>query len=190
MLYDLVEKCRSYRSFAPGVRISREMLIGWIGTARIASATMNRQPLKYRMVYTPEECARVLPLTRWASALDIKLPPKGHEPTAYIVICHDTDVIPFNPIFLKDVGICAELIMLSATEQGYGGCIIGSANAEALQKTLGLPDHLQPQLVLALGKPDETVVLTEAENGEVTYYRDENGVHYTPKRPMWDILIG
>jgi len=190
MLYDLVERCRSYRSFASGERISREMLIGWVGTAHVASATMNRQPLKYRMVYTEDECAKLLPLTRWASALDIKLPPEGHEPTAYILICHDTEIAPPDPIFMYDVGICAQLLMLSATEQGYGGCILGSANGEEAKRVLGLPDNLLPRLLIAFGKPDEQVVLTEAKNGNVTYYRDEAGVHYAPKRPTWEVLIG
>jgi nitroreductase len=150
---------------------------------------MNLQPLKYRIV-TGDEVARLLPLTRWAAALkDKKLPPENHGPSAFIVICHDNAVTPFNPIFLKDVGITAEVIMLSATEAGYGGCIIGSANPDAVCECLSIPKSLEPKLVLALGVPDETVVLTEAENGSVAYYRDENNVHYAPKRKLEDIII-
>jgi len=43
--------------------------------------------------------------------------------------------------------------------------------------------------VIALGKPAETVQLVEAVDGKTTYYRDENGVHYVPKRPLEDILL-
>ena len=190
MLNDLVKSCRSYRSFSPDVRISREMLLSFVDTARISASTRNSQPLKYRLVYTSEECDKVLPLTRWAGALThIKLPPVGHAPVAYVVVCHDTNIAPAQPIFLKDVGICSELIMLAATEQGFGGCIIGSVNYDELRVALSLPDHLVPQLVLALGKPDETVVLTDAEDGNVQYYRDENNVHYTPKRSLSEIVV-
>lgn len=185
---ELMRKTRSFRSFKSGATIDNETLLSFIDNARISAATMNLQPLKYRIV-NGDEVASVLPLTRWAASLSIKLPPEGHAPSAFIVICHDNAVTPFKPIFLKDVGIVAEVIMLSATEAGYGGCILGSAGADALKETLSLPEGLEPELVLALGVPDETVVLTEAIDGNVTYYRDENNVHYSPKRRLEDIII-
>ena len=47
-----------------------------------------------------------------------------------------------------------------------------------------------PMLIVAVGKPDETVVLTEALPGEdLRYYRDENDVHYVPKRRLEDVLL-
>ena len=136
-----------------------------------------------------EECAAVLSCLRFAASLSIKLPPQGHEPTAYVVICHDTAVTPDHPIFLKDVGMCAELIMLRMTEEGFGGCMVGSAS-EALSDALSLPATLSPKLVLALGKPDETVVLTEPRDGSVDYYRTEDNVHCVPKRPLDEIVLG
>ena len=120
-LYELLTAARSCRTFEAGVKIERDTLLSFVENARIASATMNLQPLKYRIV-TGDEVAKLLALTRWAGALkDIKLPPEGHGPSAFIVICHDNAVTPFKPIFLKDVGIAAQVIMLSATEAGYGG---------------------------------------------------------------------
>ena len=188
-LSELMHKTRSYRAFKSGAVIDEATLLSFIDNARISAATMNLQPLKYRLV-TGDEVAKLLPLTRWAAALkDKKLPPEGHGPSAVIVICHDNSVVPFKPLFLKDVGITAEVIMLSATEAGYGGCIIGSANPESVCECLSLPEGLEPELVLALGVPDETVVLTEAYDGNVAYYRDENNVHYAPKRRLEDVVI-
>ena len=44
--------------------------------------------------------------------------------------------------------------------------------------------------IIALGKPAEEIVIKEIENGESTkYYRDENDIHYVPKRKLKDILI-
>ena len=54
---------------------------------------------------------------------------------------------------------------------------------------LNIPEHLDPVFVLALGRPIEDVRLTKMENGDYKYYRDENGVHYVPKRPLEDILF-
>ena len=33
------------------------------------------------------------------------------------------------------------------------------------------------------------VVLTEAENGAIHYYRGENNVHYVPKRPLDEVIL-
>ena len=58
-----------------------------------------------------------------------------------------------------------------------------------LERT-ALPEHLAPLLIVAFGKPDEKIVLTEALPGEnLNYYRDENDVHYVPKRRLEDVLL-
>ncbi|MBQ9806665.1 MAG: nitroreductase family protein [Clostridia bacterium] len=190
MFKDLVMASRSYRSFDESVKITREELCRWVDHARLAPSSINLQMLKFRIVYKSEESAAVLPLTRWAGKLkDIKLPPVGHAPTAYIVICADTNVIASAESFAKDVGICAQTIMLAAAESGFGGCMIGSFSPDALSSTLGLSQNLIPQLVLALGKPDETVEITDAaEDGSVTYYR-ENGIHFVQKRALEDLIV-
>ena len=189
MLNDLLVKCRSFRSFDPDKKIPEELLLKFIDNARISAATRNLQPLKYRIVTSVEELAKCNPELRYAASLGIKLPPDGHEATSLIVMCHDTDVTPFTEIYLKDIGICAEIIMLSATEAGYGGCMIGSYNPEAIATALGLSENLKINLVLALGAPDETALLIEAEDGKVKYFRDENNTHYVPKRKLEDIII-
>ena len=54
----------------------------------------------------------------------------------------------------------------------------------------GVLRHLVTLLIVAFGKPDETVVLTEAAPGEsLNYYRDENDVHYVPKRRLEDVIL-
>lgn len=190
MLKELLLKNRSYRSFDPNIKISREELASFVECARLSPSSINLQMLKFRLVYTEEECAKMLANTRWAGKItDIKLPPEGHAPAAYIVICADTSVIETAEKFQKDVGICAQSIMLAATEQRYGGCMIGSFSPKTAMEDLGLPSHLIPQLVLALGSPDETVELTDAApDGSVTYYR-ENGIHYVQKRSLDDLIV-
>ncbi len=189
MIREMVLGNRSQRSFVPNKKIPHDTLVGLCDIARSCPAAMNMQPLKYRIVENDREVEAMLGITRWASSLEKKLPPKGHGPAAFIVICHDTSVCERKPIFMIDVGIVSEAIMLSAYEAGFGGCIIGSASEEAITATLGLPSHLAPVLVLGLGVPEETVVLTEAQDGNTKYYRDENDVHYVPKRPLSEIII-
>lgn len=189
MIKELVQKNRSYRSFDPNCVVTREQLLELVDIARYTSSSRNIQPLKYRLVCTPEECARVLPLTAWAGRLkNIKLPPEGHAPTAYIVVCCDMTIAETITSFLRDVGIVAQTMLLAATEQGLGGCMIGSFDRDKLHAALGIPESNMIMLVLALGKPDEQVVLTEARGAEVAYYR-EDGCHYVPKRSLKDILL-
>ena len=123
-----------------------------------------------------------------AALVNVKLPPEGHAPTAYIVICCDTTVEPNTTRVLRDIGISAQTIMLAATEVGLGGCMIGSFSPDRVSTALNIPEKYRPMLVLALGKPDEKVELIEAVDGNVTYYR-KNGIHYVPKRTLEDIII-
>ena len=190
MLKDLLLASRSYRSFDESVKISDEMLADWVDHARYAPSSINLQMLKFVSVTDASLCARVLENTRWAGKItDIKLPPLGHAPVAYVVICADTNIVPYPERFDKDVGICAQTIMLAAAESGFGGCMIGSFTPDAIKELLELGENLVPKLVLALGKPDERVELAdEAADGSVTYYR-EGGVHYVQKRKLENILI-
>ena len=186
---ELVKKSRSYRSFRTDTPISREVLRELVELTRACPAAMNLQVLKYRLVSDPAEVSALLAKTRWAASLSQKMPPEGQEPSGFIVICHDTSIAEERPIFGIDVGIAAQTMMLGACERGFGGCILGSAVPEVVTELLAIPAHLKPVLVLGLGAPDEAVVLTDAEDGAVKYYRDENNVHYVPKRPLDELII-
>jgi nitroreductase len=190
MLKDLLIASRSYRSFDESVKITNEQLADWVDCVRYAPSSINLQMLKFVAVTDETLCARLLANTRWAGKItDMKLPPDGHAPVAYVVICADTNIVPSPERFDKDVGICAQTVMLAACESGFGGCMIGSFSPDAVKEILELGEHLVPRLVLALGKPDERVELVgEAEDGSVTYYR-EGGVHYVQKRKLENILI-
>ncbi|MBQ5772657.1 MAG: nitroreductase family protein, partial [Clostridia bacterium] len=154
MLKDLLTRARSYRSFDESVPVSRERLLSWIDLTRLCPSSINLQMLKLRPVTEKAECDGLLAATRWAGKLkDVTLPPKGHAPTAYVVICADTEVITSAEQFQKDVGILAQTLLLAAVEDGFGGCMIGSFSKEAVMDLLDLPEHLPPQLVIALGKP-------------------------------------
>ncbi len=46
-------------------------------------------------------------------------------------------------------------------------------------------------LVLSLGKPKGKVIIETLEpGGDFNYWRDKDGVHHVPKRPLDDIIIG
>lgn len=188
---ELVRKNRSYRGYNENRPVTREELRKLVECARLCPSSVNAQPLKYRLVWQKEEVARLQEKTNWAKALtNITLPHPGMCPTAFIVICQDTGIDASLQRYQKDVGIVAQTMLLAAVEMGLGGCMIGNFNAGEVRQVLALPEAMAPLLVVAIGEPAETVVLTEVgPDGSVQYYRDENDVHYVPKRSLEDILI-
>ena len=191
MIKDLVRKNRSYRGYDESRKITEDELKELVDTARVAGSAANLQPLKYRLVCSDAEVAKLNGITRWGKMLkDIELPHKGKYPTAYVVICVDTEITKTPENANTDIGIAAQTILLAAVEQGLGGCMIGNYEKAQAAEALALPERYVPQLIVAIGKPDETVVLTDTgEDGSVKYYRDANDVHYVPKRRLEDILL-
>ncbi|MCR5330790.1 MAG: nitroreductase, partial [Lachnospiraceae bacterium] len=71
-----------------------------------------------------------------------------------------------------------------------GGCMIANFDKAEAAGALSLPERYKPVLALAIGKPSETVKLVDVgEDGSTKYYRDENDVHFVPKRKLEDVLI-
>ena len=186
---ELVYKTRSYRRFQEKFAIDRETLVELIDLARHSASGANRQPLKYFLSCDPDTNAKIFPHTRWAGYLeDWEGPIPGERPSAYIVILGDTRI---SDSFGVDHGIAAQSIMLGAAERDLGGCIIGSVQRARLQRELDIPEHYQILLVLALGKPNEQVVIEPLrEEGDIKYWRDEESVHHVPKRSLDELIIG
>ena len=188
MLEDLVRKNRSYRRFHQDVSVDIETLRALVNLARLSASGSNLQPLKYILSCQPETNARIFPHTRWAGYLkDWPGPAEGERPTAYIVILGDTEI---RKSFGCDHGIAAQSIMLGATERGLGGCMIGSIDRSELRQVLDISEQYEILLILALGKPKETVVLEEVgPDGNIRYYRDADGTHYVPKRSLDELIL-
>lgn len=190
MIKELVRANRSYRGYDESRQVTREELLEMVDCARLAASSVNQQPLKYYLAWEKEEVGRIQKLTKWARGLpQMELPHPGKRPTAFIVICQDLRINDSLTRFQKDVGIAAQTILLAATEMGLGGCMIGNFQAGSVKEKLGL-EEMAPLLIVAIGKPDEKIVLTEIADGDsVAYYRDENDVHYVPKRRLEDLLL-
>lgn len=184
---EIVYKTRSYRRFDESFRISSQILEGLVDLARMSASAANRQPLKYLIFNTPADCERIFPDLAWAAYLsDWQGPATGERPSAYIIILGDKSI---TESFNADPGISAQTIMLGATEEGLGGCMIASIKRDAMRSELRIPDQYEIILVLALGKPAETVVVEEIKDNNVKYWRDSNNIHHVPKRPLDELII-
>ena len=189
MIREVITKNRTCRRFEQVFAIDRDTLRELVDLARLSASSANIQPLKYSLSCQAEKNALVFPHLTWASWLeDWPGPPEGERPSAYIVVLGDTTL---QKTFDIDAGIAVQSILLGATEKGLAGCIIALVQRDLLRNALDIPPHLKILLVLALGKPKERVVLeTLAPDGNIKYYRDPNGTHHVPKRPLDEIIIG
>lgn len=188
MFKDLVLKNRSYRRFYQDAPVDMITLRELVSLARTVASPNNIQPLKYMLACEPDICAGIFGTLAWAGYLkDWPGPAEGERPTAYIVILGDT-MITRN--FAVDEGIAAQTILLAAAEKGLGGCMIGSIQREPLRALLNIPAQYEIVLVVALGKPKETVIIDEVgPDGDIKYWRDAAGGHHVPKRALADIII-
>ncbi len=188
MLRDLILKNRSYRRFHQHEMISEETLRELIDLARLSPSAKNMQPLKFMLSCDPKKNSVVFRHLIWAGYLKDWLgPDKDEQPAGYIIILGDTLI---SKAFGCDHGIAAQSIMLGAVEKGFGGCIIESIKREGLRNDMKIADHLEILLVLALGKPKETVIIENlGEDGDIKYWRDEKEQHHVPKRSLNDLII-
>lgn len=188
MFRDLVLKNRSYRRFYQDSAVSQDALRGLADLARITGSAGNKQPLKYYLSSDPSTNAKIFSTLAWAGYLkDWPGPSEGERPSAYIVMLGDTEIAnSYN----FDNGIAAQTILLGAVEQGLGGCMILSVQKEKLRELLKIPARFEILLVIALGKPKETVVLEDlGAEGDVKYWRDKDQVHHVPKRLLKDVIL-
>jgi len=189
MIKDLVTRSRSYRRFFQDVRIDDKTLRELVDLARLCPSAANRQPLRYILSSEPEKNALIFPSLAWAGYLkDWPGPAEGERPAAYIVILADTNTAQSIDC---DHGIAAQSILLGAVEKDLGGCILGAINKKRLREDLNINARYEILLVIALGRPKENVVLEDTgSDGNIEYYRDKDGNHHVPKRPLNDIIIG
>jgi len=191
MVKDLIIANRSCRGYDRSREVTREELIEMVDCARLGAAAVNLQVLKYYITNDEEEVDKLNKLVKYGAMLpELKLPFKGTEPPAYILICQDYDISDKEDKFLIDIGIAAQNIGLAATEMGLAVCMAGNYSPVKVQETLGLAPNLKVKLVMAVGKSAETIKIVDLpEDGKTAYYRDEDGVHCVPKRSLDEVLI-
>ena len=72
MLKDLLLNCRSYRRFHQEVSIPDEDLKDMVDNTRLTASASNAQALKFKIVNTPAECAKVFSTVKWAGEMCIR----------------------------------------------------------------------------------------------------------------------
>lgn len=203
-LKKLVEEARSCRRYLENYTISYETLEELVDIARIAPSARNGQVLRYALINDRDTCVQLEPTYALGAALKgADRPQKGHEPNAYILILGPETLSEWA---IMDVGICAQLIQLAATEKGLATCMVGMFNNDNILKILtdkgfnlfdpialkqAEPEEipLKVRLLIAIGKAAETCKLQEATATEPIKYFRQNDVNIVPKRILSDLIV-
>ena len=189
MIQDLILKSRSCRRFYENELIEMDTLRHLVDLARLSPSARNAQPLKYILSCNGEKNAKIFPTLTWAGYLkDWDGPKIGERPAAYIIVLGDQSI---SLTYGVDPGIAAQSIMLGAYEMGLGGCIMTSIQKQVLSQVLEIPQRYEVILAIALGRAREKVVVEKVgADGDIKYWRDEEGIHHVPKRDLDDLIIG
>jgi len=187
-IFELIRKNRSYRRFYESYELDLSTVFELVDLARLSPTARNDQPLKYIISCDSPTNMEIFSTLSWAGFLkDWEGPEEGERPAGYIIMLHDTQITKNIDC---DHGIAAQSILLGAVEKGLGGCILGSVNRDTLRQKFNIDDSLEIIQVIALGKPQEEVVIESVnEKGDTRYWRDENQIHHVPKRELEDIVI-
>jgi nitroreductase len=186
-IMSLLEGRRTYRRFDESRQIPDEVIADMKKAAQLSSSAMNRQPLKYIYIRTPETVNAVFDITSWGGALPNGegRPKVGERPTLFVVILTEKELQTRFTAF--DEGLAASNLTLSAYVHGVGSCILGSVKADMLRAMLKIDDSLDISCVIGFGYPAHESRVVEVEVGEdIRYYLDENRDYVVPKRKIED----
>ena len=185
---NLVYEGRTFRRFDSSYAVSDDELLWLVDLGRVTPRARNAQWIYFGVTNHPDSCQRIFSTLRWAAALpEWNGPTETERPSAYILLLENTQY----PIKGSDIalGIVSQTILLGARSIGLGGCHILSFNPKTLSESLHIPEQLKVRMVLALGKPIETVEIRNLPpSGDARYWREDN-VHCVPKAPLRDIII-
>jgi len=147
MEFDSVIRNRfSVRSYTDK-KVEKRVVLEILEAARIAPSAVNFQPWHFIVISEPEylhDFQEVYPRT-WF-----------REAPVCIVVCADhsqswkrkSDGKDFADV---DIAIATDHLILKATELGLGTCWVCNFDALLAQKKLGLPEYIEPMVLVPLG---------------------------------------
>lgn len=157
LTYDeVVSRRRSVRAYDPSRPVSREEIETMIATALEAPSWKNQQTSRYHIALSPEKLAE----TR--ACLSERNQGKVKDAPALVVTTFVKDIVGFdlegkpdneigNGWGIYDLGLQNALFLLKAAELGVDSLIMGLRDADALRRTLNIPDNEIIVSVIALG---------------------------------------
>ncbi len=147
---DLFLERRSIRRFT-GQKIDKKTIKYILEAAMYAPSAVNCQPWHFVVVESRELLDRIMGFHPHAGMLGTA----SHA----IVVCGDEKLQHGDGYWVVDCGAATQNLLLAAHALGLGGCWVGLHPREErkrlMAELLGLPGHIRPFALVALGYPGE-----------------------------------
>lgn len=161
-MLDIIKSRRSIRRFLE-TPVPSEVLYSLLEAARWAPSGGNNQPWLFVVI---RERANIQKIKMFSPGL-------GGDPPALLVLCSDRPAKGATAIM--DIAMAAQNVMLTATEEDLGSCVVRSFNQKALQTLLNLPSHVMPELIVSLGYPAKSARIPSRRPLEELVHWEEYG---------------
>lgn len=141
---------RSIRKFTDKP-IEKSVLKELLGAGIWSPTAGNIQPWAFICVTNPEVIHKIRVVS----------PGMFWNTTAVICVCSDQEKASKSAakegkiLSLFDCAMAAQNILLRAYDLGLGSCVIRSFNQAAVRELLSAPEHIQPELLIITGYPDQ-----------------------------------
>jgi len=141
---------RSVRKFT-GEPIDEPLMKSILAAAMYAPSAVNRQPWHYVVIDDRKLMRKIMKEHPHARMLSTA--------ARAVVVCGDLDLQHDDGYWLPDCGAATQNLLLAAHFHGLGACWVGlyprEGRMQAMSRLLGLPGHVQPFALVALGHPAE-----------------------------------
>lgn len=160
------QSCRKYS----GEPVSRDDLEKIISGAILAPSACNSQPWAFTAVYSQDKVKEVATackkfgFNKFVDKVGAFIVIEQREPKLLEGV---TKVLGSRYFADNDIGIVTAFITLCARDLGFGTCIMGMFDKQAIKTALSLPDKTELKLVVAVGKPSEEDFLREKSRKSV-----------------------
>ncbi len=147
-VFEAMRRRRMHRAFTsePVAEADLERLVYAAGRAPCA-----RPDIRHLVVVTDPVLMRTVRLA---------CPGFVNTAPALIAVCSDLDAVErelgargVEVVARLDAGAAAGYLTLAAPALGLGVCVVTSWTEVAVQELLGLPDHVRPEVLVAVGHP-------------------------------------
>jgi nitroreductase len=147
---DAIYKRRSIRRFK-NEPVDEETLITFVKAGMNAPSAGNQRPWRFVIVTERAILDEIPTVHPYSSMLK--------EAFAAILVCGDMELEERKGYWVQDCAAATENILLEIADRGYGGCWLGvyprEDRVEGLRRLLGIPDHIIPLSLIAVGVPAE-----------------------------------
>lgn len=165
---------RSIRRFTDQ-KIDHEVIMSILNASMFAPSAVNKQPWHFVVVDNPDILEQMMEIHPHAHMLQTA----SHG----IVVCGDEKLQHDDGYWVVDCGAATQNLLLAAHYFGLGGCWVGLHPREgrktSFSSLLGLPGHVHPFALVALGYPDEIKPRPQRFHAEKVRYNGWEKPYFT-----------